>query len=74
MCVCVCVCVCVKILKNKKKFLEIGNFLFKLGKKSPKSHWERGRITLTLGVRAPGSNTGESTKLGSWKLIWRNQL
>ena len=29
---------------------------------------------LTLGVRAPGSNLGESTKLGSWKLIWRNQL
>ena len=29
---------------------------------------------LTLGVRAPGSNPGESTKLGSWKLIWRNQL
>ena len=24
---------------------------------------------LTPGVRAPGSNPGESTKLGSWKLI-----
>ena len=24
---------------------------------------------LTLGVRAPGLNPGESTKLGSWKLI-----
>ena len=29
---------------------------------------------LTLGVRAPGSNPGERTKLGSWKLIWRIQL
>ena len=29
---------------------------------------------LTLGVRAPGSNPGERTKLGSWKLIRRNQL
>ena len=44
-----------KILKKKKKkkknffffvfFFEIGNFFFKLGKKSPKSHWERGRIS-----------------------------
>ena len=38
-----------KILKkNKKKkifFFEIGIFFFKLGKKSPKSHWERGRIS-----------------------------
>ena len=24
---------------------------------------------LTLGVRVPGLNPGESTKLGSWKLI-----
>ena len=61
MCVCVgvggggggggCGCVCVCILKKKKKkkifffFFEIGNFFFKLGKKSPKSHWERGRIS-----------------------------
>ena len=29
---------------------------------------------LTLGVRAPGLNPGESTKLGSWELILRNQL
>ena len=29
---------------------------------------------LTLRVRAPGSNPGGSTKLGSWKLIWINQL
>ena len=39
---------CVKILKKKKKkkfFLRLGNFFFKLGKKSPKSHWERGRIS-----------------------------
>ena len=43
-----------KILKKKKKkkifffvfvFFEIGNFFFKLGKTSPKSHWERGRIS-----------------------------
>ena len=41
-----------KILKKKKKkffffffFFEIGIFFFKLGKKSPKSHWERGRIS-----------------------------
>ena len=39
-----CVCVCGP--KKKKKyiyFFEIGNFFFNLGKKSPKSHWERGR-------------------------------
>ena len=29
---------------------------------------------LTLRVWAPGSNPVESTKLGSWQLIWRNQL
>ena len=37
-----------KILKKKIFFFffEIGNyFFFKLGKKSPKSHWERGRIS-----------------------------
>ena len=39
-----------KILKKKKKkkknfFLRLGIFFFKLGKKSPKSHWERGRIS-----------------------------
>ena len=37
-----------KILKKKKKiffFFEIGNFFFKLGKKSPKSYWERGRFS-----------------------------
>ena len=46
MCVCVCVCACVRacvrarvcVLKKKKK-------INKLGKKSPKSHWERGRIS-----------------------------
>ena len=35
--------------KDKKKkndfFLEIGIFFFKLGKKSPESHLERGRIS-----------------------------
>ena len=51
-----------KILKKKKKkknffffFFEIGKFFFKLGKKSPKSHWERGRIS------AP-----EDTKKNPW--------
>ena len=36
-----------KILKKKIYifFFEIGIFFFKLGKKSPKSHWERGRIS-----------------------------
>ena len=40
-------CVC----ENSKRifffffFFEIGIFFFKLGKKSPKSHWERGRIS-----------------------------
>ena len=37
---CVCVCVC----ENSKK-KKLGFFFFKLGKKSPKSHWERGRIS-----------------------------
>ena len=32
-----------RILKKKK--LRLGIFLFKLGKKSPKSHWQRGRIS-----------------------------
>ena len=52
MCVCVCVCVracvrkCVCVCENSKKknfffFFEMGIFFFKLGKKSPKSHWER---------------------------------
>ena len=47
-----------KILKKKKKkknffffffffffFLRLGIFFFKLEKKSPKSHWERGQIS-----------------------------
>ena len=40
-----------KIRKKKKKFFfffffwRLGYFFFKLGKKSPKSHWERGRIS-----------------------------
>ena len=45
-------CVCgdlMKILKKKKKnfffFFLDWDFFFKLGKKSPKSHWERGRIS-----------------------------
>ena len=48
-----------KNLKKKKNFFffffEIGIFFFKLGKKSPKSHWERGRIS------AP-----EDTKKNPW--------
>ena len=51
-----------KILKKKKKkkifffffFLDLG-FFFKLGKKTPKSHWERSRIS------AP-----EDTKKNPW--------
>ena len=37
-----------EILKKKKIFfffLRLGIFFFKLGKKSPKSHWERARIS-----------------------------
>ena len=39
-----------KIQKKNKKFfffffLRLGIFFFELGKKSPKSHWERGRIS-----------------------------
>ena len=44
---CVCV-VTVKILKKKfffHFFFEIVIFFFKWGKKSPKSHWERGQIS-----------------------------
>ena len=36
-----------KILKKRNFFfffLRLGIFFFKLGKKSPNSHWERGRI------------------------------
>ena len=69
-----------KILKkNKKKkklfffFLRLGIFFFKLGKKSPKSYWERGRISASEDTKkipgtGPGINpwsTTDSTGTGS---------
>ena len=42
-------------------FFEIGNFFFKLGKKSPKSHWERGRISAPEDTKKiPAYNTDVS--------------
>ena len=53
-----------KILTKKKKqkkkmffFFEIGNFFFKLGKKSPKSHWERGQILAPEDTKKIPDNT-----------------
>ena len=44
--------------KKKKKIFEIGIFFFKLGKKSPKSHWERGRTSAPEDTKKIPGNRG----------------